>query len=77
VRSAPCSRVSRSAAFYRRMPCAGNRHGGGFRRHRQDVTFLIAALGLRNYFREVLAVDEISRPKPDPEIYLKTAEKLG
>jgi HAD superfamily hydrolase (TIGR01509 family) len=43
----------------------------------KNVNFLIAALGLRDYFREVLAVDEISHPKPDPEIYLKTAGKLG
>ena len=43
----------------------------------KNVNFLISALGLRDYFREVLTVDEISHPKPDPEIYLKTAGKLG
>jgi len=43
----------------------------------KNVTFLIATLGLREYFREVLTGDEISHPKPDPEIYLKTAAKLG
>jgi beta-phosphoglucomutase len=43
----------------------------------KNVTFLIAALGLRDYFREVLTGDDISHPKPDPEIYLKTADKLG
>jgi len=43
----------------------------------KNVTFLIAALGLRDYFREVLTGDEISHPKPDPEIYLETAHKLG
>ena len=43
----------------------------------KNVNFLISALGLRDYFREVLAVDEITHPKPHPEIYLKTAEKLG
>lgn len=43
----------------------------------KNVTFLIAALGLESYFREVLAANEISHPKPDPEIYLKTADKLG
>jgi beta-phosphoglucomutase family hydrolase len=44
---------------------------------RKNVTFLIAALGLRDYFREILTGNEISHPKPDPEIYLKTAAKLG
>jgi len=42
-----------------------------------NVKFLIAALGLGNYFREVLAVEATSRPKPDPEIYLMAADKLG
>ena len=42
-----------------------------------NVRFLIAALGLGYYFREVLAVDATSHPKPHPEIYLKTAERLG
>ena len=43
----------------------------------KNVKFLISALGLRDYFREVLAVDATTHPKPHPEIYLKTAEKLG
>jgi beta-phosphoglucomutase family hydrolase len=43
----------------------------------KNVNFLISALGLRDYFRAVLAVDETTHSKPDPEIYLKTAEKLG
>ena len=42
-----------------------------------NVKFLISALGLRDYFREALAVDATTHPKPHPEIYLKTAEKLG
>ena len=42
----------------------------------KNVTFLISALGLREYFRAVLTGDEITHPKPDPEIYLRTAAKL-
>ena len=42
-----------------------------------NVKFLITALGLRDYFREILAVDATTHPKPHPEIYLKVAEKLG
>jgi beta-phosphoglucomutase-like phosphatase (HAD superfamily) len=42
-----------------------------------NVNFLITALGLREYFREILAVDATTHPKPHPEIYLKVAEKLG
>lgn len=43
----------------------------------RNVDFLISALGLREYFREMLSADDISRPKPDPEIYLKAAGRLG
>jgi beta-phosphoglucomutase len=43
----------------------------------KNVNFLIGALGLRDYFQEILAVDEITHPKPHPEIYLKAAAKLG
>jgi HAD superfamily hydrolase (TIGR01509 family) len=43
----------------------------------KNVNFLVAALGLRHYFREMLTGDEVARPKPDPEIYLKAAAKLG
>jgi HAD superfamily hydrolase (TIGR01509 family) len=43
----------------------------------KNVNFIISALGLRNYFREVLALDEIVHPKPDPEVFLKAADKLG
>jgi len=43
----------------------------------KNVNFLISALGLQAYFRVLLSADAISHPKPDPEIYLKTADKLG
>ena len=43
----------------------------------KNVDFLLAALGLRDYFREVLSVNDISHGKPNPEIYLKTAGRLG
>jgi HAD superfamily hydrolase (TIGR01509 family) len=43
----------------------------------KNVEFLISALGLRLYFRELLTGDEVTHPKPHPEVYLKTAGKLG
>jgi HAD superfamily hydrolase (TIGR01509 family) len=42
-----------------------------------NLKFLVGALGLEKYFRQVLAVDSTSNPKPHPDIYLKSAEKLG
>ncbi len=43
----------------------------------KNVEFVVDALGLRSYFRLVVTGDEVTHPKPDPEIYLKTAGKLG
>jgi HAD superfamily hydrolase (TIGR01509 family) len=43
----------------------------------KNVNFLIDALGLGDYFRALMTANEITHPKPDPEIYLKTADKLG
>ncbi len=43
----------------------------------KNVEFVVDALGFRRYFRCLVSGDEVARPKPDPEIYLKTAEKLG
>jgi beta-phosphoglucomutase len=42
----------------------------------KNVDFVVDALNLRPYFRWIVTGDEVSRPKPDPEIYLKTAERL-
>ena len=33
--------------------------------------------GLREFFEQTTAGDEVSKGKPSPEIYLKAAEKLG
>src|SRR2546426_7253976 len=43
----------------------------------KNVEFVVDALGFRKYFRCLVSGDEVSRAKPDPEIYLKVAEKIG
>jgi beta-phosphoglucomutase len=43
----------------------------------RNVDFIVDTLKLRPYFASIATGDNVSRPKPDPEIYLKTAEKLG
>jgi HAD superfamily hydrolase (TIGR01509 family) len=37
----------------------------------------VGAVPLRNCFRVVVDGHQVSRPKPDPEIYLRVAELLG
>lgn len=45
--------------------------------HRQWVEAALTGAGLREYFEQTTAGDEVSMGKPSPEIYLKAAEKLG
>jgi len=42
-----------------------------------NVAFLLDRAGLRGYFQAVVDGSQVSRPKPDPEIYLRAAELLG
>jgi beta-phosphoglucomutase len=44
---------------------------------RKNVDFVVEALGIAPYLQTVISGDEISRAKPDPEIYLLAAQKLG
>jgi beta-phosphoglucomutase family hydrolase len=37
----------------------------------------VAGVPLRRYFRAIVDGHQVSRPKPDPEIYLRAAELLG
>jgi beta-phosphoglucomutase len=43
----------------------------------KNVEFIVDALKLRPYLRSIVNGDEVAHPKPHPEIYLKTAHKLG
>jgi beta-phosphoglucomutase family hydrolase len=43
----------------------------------ENVRFVIDRAHLGDYFRVVLDGHQVSRPKPDPEIYLRAAELLG
>jgi HAD superfamily hydrolase (TIGR01509 family) len=43
---------------------------------RKNVEFIVEALGYREYFNSIVTGDEVTHPKPDPEIYLKAAGHL-
>jgi beta-phosphoglucomutase-like phosphatase (HAD superfamily) len=43
----------------------------------KNVFFILDALELRSRFQVILTADEISQNKPHPEIFTKTAQKLG
>jgi HAD superfamily hydrolase (TIGR01509 family) len=42
-----------------------------------NVDFVLERSGLRPFFRAVLDGQQVARPKPDPEIYVKLARQLG
>jgi beta-phosphoglucomutase family hydrolase len=42
-----------------------------------NVEFVLEAAHLRQYFRAVVDGHQVTHPKPDPEIYLCAAERLG
>jgi HAD superfamily hydrolase (TIGR01509 family) len=44
---------------------------------RRVVDATLAELGLQKSFQAVVCGDEVARSKPDPEIFLKAAERLG
>jgi HAD superfamily hydrolase (TIGR01509 family) len=44
--------------------------------NRPVVDYLLNSMKIRDLFTVVLTVDEVSKFKPDPEIFLKTASKL-
>jgi len=41
-----------------------------------EVEKIINLKSIKKYFEVITSVDDVIKPKPDPEIYLKTAEKL-
>ncbi len=42
-----------------------------------NVEFVLETGGLRSYFRAAVNGQQVERPKPDPEIYLRAAQELG
>lgn len=41
------------------------------------VNKLLSEKGIKNYFDVILSVDDVDSPKPDPEVFLVSAKKLG
>lgn len=42
----------------------------------KNVEFIVDALGFRPYFERLTTGGAVTRPKPDPEIYLKAAQEM-
>ncbi len=44
---------------------------------RKNVDFVLEKCGIGDYFEAVVDGDQLTRAKPDPEVFLKAAERLG
>ena len=64
-------------AFLAEAEEAGLRSAVGSSGYRVNVDFVLDKCRIRSYFEAIVAGDEVTRCKPDPEIYLTAAAKLG
>jgi HAD superfamily hydrolase (TIGR01509 family) len=44
---------------------------------RKNIEFVVDALQFRPYFKFMISGDDVTQPKPHPEIYLEAAKRLG
>ena len=54
------------------VPCAI-----GSSTHRRNIEVSLDVLGLRGFFREIVSAEDVSHGKPNPEVFLKAAEKIS
>jgi beta-phosphoglucomutase family hydrolase len=45
--------------------------------HRENITTALEVLGLESYFAAMVTAEDVKRGKPDPEVFLRAAEKIG
>ena len=45
--------------------------------HRENIETIFDAIGVREYFAAVVTAEDVAHGKPDPEVFLKSAEKIG
>lgn len=45
--------------------------------HRKNIETIIDVLGFQEFFGEMVTAEDVSHGKPDPEVFLMAAEKIG
>jgi HAD superfamily hydrolase (TIGR01509 family) len=60
-----------------RLAAAGIPCAVGSSTHRRNIAVSLDVLGLHGFFREIVSSEDVSHGKPDPEVFLKAAEKIG
>jgi beta-phosphoglucomutase family hydrolase len=45
--------------------------------HRENITTTLEVLGLQDFFSQIVASEDVKRGKPDPEVFVTAAQRLG
>jgi beta-phosphoglucomutase family hydrolase len=45
--------------------------------HRENITTTLGVLGLEDFFSEIVTAEDVKRGKPDPEVFLTAAQRMG
>lgn len=45
--------------------------------HRENIETIFDAIGIRGFFQAVVTAEDVSHGKPDPEVFIKSAGKIG
>src|SRR5450631_3313447 len=54
------------------VPCAI-----GSSTHRENITTTLEVLGLKEFFADIVTAEDVKRGKPDPEVFLTAARRIG
>ncbi len=63
--------------WLKRLQGAGWKQAVGTSAPRANVSTLLSAMGLAPWFDAIVSADDVTHGKPDPEIFLKAAARLG
>jgi beta-phosphoglucomutase family hydrolase len=64
-------------AWLQRLATAGIPCVIGSSTHRENIEVSLDVLGLRGFFSKIVTAEDVTHGKPDPEVFLKAAEKIG
>jgi beta-phosphoglucomutase family hydrolase len=45
--------------------------------HRENITTTLGVLGLEEFFADIVTAEDVKRGKPDPEVFLTAANRIG
>jgi HAD superfamily hydrolase (TIGR01509 family) len=74
--SGPCA-VAGVAAFVDTLHAAGVALAVATSARRSDALELLGPLGLVDRFRTIVTIEDVTRGKPDPEVYVLAARRVG